>query len=79
MRNRTRVLILAAAALVVAVGLGTSPLAQQARGLYAIQGGQVFTAVGEPIASGTVLVKDGVIEAIGANVTVPPGAGIPTA
>lgn len=47
-----------------------------APGVYAITGGTVHTVSGAPIANGTVLIRDGLIEAVGANVTVPADATI---
>ncbi len=40
----------------------------------AITGGKVYPVSGPPIANGTVLIRDGVIVAVGANVNVPAGA-----
>jgi imidazolonepropionase-like amidohydrolase len=56
-----------AAALLLAAG----PAAAQT---IAIEGGTVYTAVGAPIRGGTVLIRDGRIAAVGANVAVPAGA-----
>lgn len=42
--------------------------------LVAIEGGTVHTMVGAPIENGTVLIRDGRIEAVGAGVAVPAGA-----
>jgi imidazolonepropionase-like amidohydrolase len=56
-----------AAALLLAAG----PAAAQT---IAIEGGTVYTAVGAPIRGGTVLIRDGKIAAVGANVAVPAGA-----
>ena len=47
-----------------------------APGVYAITGGTVHTVSGAPIANGTVVVRDGLIEAAGANVAIPPDATI---
>ncbi|HEV7237599.1 MAG TPA: amidohydrolase family protein [Thermoanaerobaculia bacterium] len=47
-----------------------------APGVYAITGGTVHTVSGTPIANGTVIVRDGLIEAVGANVAVPADATI---
>ena len=47
------------------VVLGAGPLA--------IQGAKIITVAGDPIPSGTILVRDGKIEAIGADVDVPAG------
>src|ERR1041384_4826738 len=40
----------------------------------AITGGKVYPVSGPPIANGTVLIRDGVIVAVGANVNIPAGA-----
>jgi imidazolonepropionase-like amidohydrolase len=48
----------------------------QAPGVYAITGGTVHTASGPDIANGVVIVRDGLIEAVGANVAIPPDAAI---
>src|SRR5881398_1032005 len=48
----------------------------QAPGVYAITGATVHPASGPDIANGTVLIRDGLIEAVGANVAVPPDAAI---
>jgi len=47
-----------------------------APGVYAITGGTVHTVSGAPIANGTVIIRDGLIEAVGAKVAVPPDATI---
>ena len=49
----------------------TAPLAAQT---IAIEGGTVYTSTGAPIENGTVLIRDGRIVAVGANVEVPAGA-----
>lgn len=51
--------------------LAAAPAAAQT---IAIEGGNVYTAVGAPIRGGTVLIQGGRIAAVGANVTVPAGA-----
>ncbi|MGC2738612.1 MAG: hypothetical protein WA274_12015, partial [Candidatus Acidiferrales bacterium] len=43
---------------------------------YAIKGGKVFTLTGAPIANGTVIIRDGKIAAVGANIAVPDGAQV---
>jgi imidazolonepropionase-like amidohydrolase len=43
---------------------------------YAIIGARIVTAAGAPIETGTVLVRNGLIEAVGASVTVPPAATV---
>ncbi len=61
---RARILLAAALA-------ASSPAAAQA---VAIEGGDVVTATGARIRGGTVLIQDGRIAAVGANVAVPAGA-----
>ena len=43
---------------------------------YAIKGGKVFTLTGAPIENGTVIIRDGKIAAVGANIAVPGGAQV---
>jgi imidazolonepropionase-like amidohydrolase len=43
-------------------------------GLYAIRNARIVTVSGTVIETGTIIVRDGKIEAVGANVTVPAGA-----
>jgi imidazolonepropionase-like amidohydrolase len=47
-----------------------------APGVYAITGGTVHTVSGAPIANGTVVIRDGLIESVGANVAIPADATI---
>lgn len=47
-----------------------------APGFYAITNGTVHTVSGADIASGTVLIRDGLIEAVGANLAIPPEATV---
>ncbi len=46
-------------------------LRADAPGVYAITGGTVHPASGPAIANGTVVIRDGLIEAVGANVAIP--------
>jgi hypothetical protein len=72
MLNRTRILIVqTSAALVAALVLGPIALATPQSLTYAVRGGRVFTAAGAPIDNGTVVLRDGVIQDVGPNVTVP--------
>jgi imidazolonepropionase-like amidohydrolase len=71
-QTRTRVLVLVSAlvaAIVVAVRA-------EAPRVYAITGARVVTAAGAAIEHGTVVVRRGVIEAVGAGIAVPPGAEV---
>jgi imidazolonepropionase-like amidohydrolase len=54
------------------------PIAAQAQapGVYAITGATVHPANGPDIVNGTVLIRDGLIEAVGANVAIPPDAAV---
>jgi imidazolonepropionase-like amidohydrolase len=55
-----------------------NPTAQQGvvppRGTFAIRNARIVTVTGPDIENGTVVIRDGKIEAVGANVTVPTGA-----
>jgi imidazolonepropionase-like amidohydrolase len=62
----SRLTILAAAALLVG-----APAAAQT---LAITGGTVYPVTGAPIPNGTVLIRDGKIAAVGANIAIPAGA-----
>jgi len=81
MRN-VRLLVVQAAAIVAAVvafsaaGSASSglPRAESMGPVYAIKGARVFTAAGAPIAGGTIVIRNGVIEDVGANVAAPADA-----
>ncbi|MGZ5432108.1 MAG: amidohydrolase family protein [Thermoanaerobaculia bacterium] len=47
-----------------------------APGVYAVTGGTVHTVAAAPIPDGTVVIRGGLIEAVGANVAIPPDATI---
>lgn len=66
----TRRLILLAAAGVCALAQNTSP------GAYAIRNATIHPASGPAIDNGTLLVRNGLIESVGASVNVPPDAWI---
>ena len=51
-------------------------LRADAPNVYAIRGARIVTAAGAPIENGTVVVRRGVIDAVGASVTVPPEATV---
>lgn len=44
--------------------------------LYAITGAKVYTLAGAPIENGTIIIRDGKIEAVGAGVSLPDGARV---
>jgi hypothetical protein len=69
---------LLAAALVTLVSFGGSVAAQASSepGVVALVGGEVRPVSGPVLAKGTVLLKDGRIEAVGADVEVPAGATV---
>jgi imidazolonepropionase-like amidohydrolase len=54
----------------------TPTLHAQSSGVYAITHGKIFPVSGSPIDDGTVVIRDGKIAAIGANVEVPAGATV---
>jgi imidazolonepropionase-like amidohydrolase len=57
--------------------LAASPSGQAARGdVYALVNGRVLTVSGRPIEGGTVVVRDGLIEAVGAGAAVPTDARV---
>ena len=74
---RTLVAILFCAGSVLAQQIG-NPTAQlgvmPARGTFAIRNAKIVTVSGPDIENGTVVIRDGKIEAVGANVSVPSGA-----
>ena len=47
-----------------------------ASGVYVIKGAKIFTLAGAPIENGTVVIRDGKIAAVGADVAVPEGAQV---
>ena len=63
------------AAVLILAGPAAAQDAEGGKSL-AIQGGTVLTMVGEPIAEGTVVVTDGKITSVGADVEVPEGATV---
>jgi len=69
------ILICATSALAQQIG---NPTTQQgvipARGTFAIRNARIVTVSGADIENGTVVIRDGKIEAVGANVSVPAGA-----
>jgi len=53
-----------------------APLCADAPGVYAITGGTVHPVSGAAIDKGVVVIRDGLIEAVGANLPIPPDATI---
>ncbi len=60
----------------IAVCALAAPLLADAPGVYAITGGTVHPVSGPAIENGVVLIRDGLIEAAGANVAVPADAAV---
>lgn len=48
--------------------------AQDSSSVYAIKGAKIFTLAGTPIDNGVVVIRDGKIAAVGADVAIPEGA-----
>lgn len=75
MKIVTRLQLFAVA--VCGFALMSSPAwAQATPASYAIKGGKVFTLAGAPIENGTVLIRDGKIVAVGANIAIPADAKV---
>ena len=68
MHIRSAVCLTAAAAVFVAVPGADAPY------VYAIKGARIVTAAAAPLASGTIVIRNGLIEAVGADVAAPAGA-----
>ncbi len=66
----------AAACLPAIVTAQPRPVRPDAPGHYAITGATIVTVSGATISNGTVVVKGGIIEAVGSDVTVPAGAWV---
>lgn len=64
----------------VCVGLSLFPLLasgqSESKSIYAITHAKIFTVSGSPIEDGTLVIRDGKIAAVGANVAVPSGADV---
>ncbi|HTU32514.1 MAG TPA: amidohydrolase family protein [Candidatus Acidoferrum sp.] len=55
---------------------GDAPAQNAANGVYAIRGAEIFTISGAPIEHGVVVIRDGKIAAVGADVPVPADAQV---
>jgi len=63
--------------LLCCVFLSIASWAQTAKpAVYAIKGGKIFTLAGAPIENGTVVIRDGKIAAVGANIEIPADAQV---
>ena len=60
----------------VAASITTFAAGAEAPNVYAIRGARIVTGAGAPIESGTVVIRRGLIEAVGANVTIPSDADV---
>jgi hypothetical protein len=77
--NRFKFLNLSVAGLCVAVLIGSSYVARGAGGeprYFAVVNARIVTGTGSVIDSGTVVIAKGLIQAVGANITVPPEAWV---
>lgn len=72
MRTKLRFPIIVAALVVAAAFVARA----DAPHVYAIRGARIVTAAGAPIASGTIVIRDGLVEAVGAAVSAPPDARV---
>lgn len=79
MTKTLTLVVVGALAALVAVG-GPESLIQvlhaQSSYIYAIQGARIVPVSGSVIDNGTIVVRDGVIAAVGANAAIPPGAKV---
>jgi len=64
------------ALIALAMAAGPASPAGQAPGAVAIRGGTILTVTNGTIPNGTIVLQNGRIAAVGANVTVPPGADV---
>lgn len=62
--------------LAIALFLGSFPLLADAPGVYALTGATVHPVSGPAIPNGTVIIRNGLIQAVGANATIPPDATV---
>jgi imidazolonepropionase-like amidohydrolase len=58
----------------LAIAAGLAVVRADVPHVYAIKGARIVTAAGAPIASGTIVMRNGVIDAVGADAPVPAGA-----
>ena len=74
MRFSTQRLAIAALTLSLALGSATGAAGQAPPRYFAITGAKIVTGTGETIDGGTIIVRDGIIEEVRADVAVPVGA-----
>jgi len=73
-RWAARAAVITLALLVIMASAGPSAQAAQQRSAWAITGATVITSPGNTVENATVVLRDGLIEAVGTNVTAPPDA-----
>jgi hypothetical protein len=77
MRNLTglfwRSFVLAVPMILIVVTAVSPSFAERPR-IYAIEGATLITEPGQQIDGGTIVIRDGLIEAVGSSVTIPPDA-----
>jgi imidazolonepropionase-like amidohydrolase len=61
---------------ITVISFSVIALGAQAPHIYAITNARIVTAAGAPIENGTIVFRDGIIEQVGAGVTVPPPARV---
>ena len=71
----TRSVQLTACIVAGALAFAVTPRAEAPQ-IYAIRGARLVTASGAPIATGTIVLRNGLIDAVGADVAVPPDATV---
>ena len=77
MNARKLMSMIARLALLIVLALcAKAAFAQSAPGVYAIKGAKIVTLAGPAIENGTVVIRDGKIFAVGANVEIPAGAQV---
>src|SRR5687767_10132567 len=83
MRRKRIVILLAASICAVAIGLFgpiastlSTVLPQGPTGVFAIRNARIITVTGPVIENGTVVITNGKIAAVGANVSIPSGAKV---
>jgi imidazolonepropionase-like amidohydrolase len=65
-----------AVSLLLLLAVALPDAGRQASYVYAVQGARLVPVSGPTVDNGTIVFRDGVIAAVGANVTVPPGAQV---
>lgn len=77
LKSAVSLLFLASVSALPAPGQTQSqPSSVSTSGAYAIKGAQIFTLAGAPVQNGTVVIRDGKIVAVGANIAVPEDAKV---